>query len=260
MTFETYIIVCATIVGAAMGSFMNVLIYRLPREMNVVAGRSKCPGCRKTIAGYDNVPIVSWLLLRGRCRRCGWRIPFRYPLVEIIAAASAGLVVWWLGPSLKALWLWLFVATMTVITFIDWEHQIIPDELSIGGTVLGWAGSVICLEISLVDSLIGSAVGGGVVLLIAVVYRSVRKVHGMGGGDVKLMAMIGAFLGWKMVFPVLFIAAFFGSLYGFYLVQRSDGDGKTAVAFGSFLAPAACLMLFAGDWLIRLYLGAVPRW
>jgi len=259
MTLEAYHVICAVIIGAVMGSFMNVVIYRLPRGLSVAKGRSKCPGCKKTVTARDNVPLIGWLLLRGKCRRCGWRIPFRYPLVELLSALSAGLVINHFGLTLEGVWIWSFIAIMLMITFIDWEHQIIPDPLSLGGVVLGWIGSVICLPIGFIQSVVGSLVGAGVMLAIAVAYKAVRKVHGMGGGDVKLMAMVGAFLGWQMVFPVLFAGALFGSVYGIYLLQGSQGHDKTAVAFGSFLAPAACLMMFAGPRLLALYLGSIPR-
>lgn len=242
----------AALFALAVGSFLNVVIYRLPLGMSIAAGRSRCPECKATVAAYDNVPLVSYAFLRGKCRRCGWHIPLRYPLVELLSAAAGFYIVWVHGATLEALWLYAFVAIMIVITFIDWDHQIIPDPLSLGGVVLGWVGAAVCLEIGFVDSIVGALVGAGVVLAIAVAYRLARKVHGMGGGDVKLMAMIGAFLGWKMVFPVLLVAALFGSVYGVYLI-RKGGDGQTAVAFGSFLAPAACLMLFAGRQILELY-------
>lgn len=253
MPTPSSVIATAAVFGLLFGSFMNVVIHRLPRGVSVVAGRSKCPRCKNTIAGYDNIPVLSYLVLRGKCRRCGWRIPIRYPLVEFLSGVASGAIVWRYGVTLEAAWLYAFVAIMIVVTFIDWDHQIIPDPLSLGGVVLGWAGAAICLDIGLIDSLVGSAVGAGVVLGIALLYRAMRKVDGMGGGDVKLMAMIGAFLGWKMVLPVLTVAALGGSVYGIYLIRRGGGDGKTAVAFGSFLAPAACLMLFAGSFLIDLY-------
>lgn len=248
-------IVVAGVFGALFGSFLNVVIYRLPRGSSVAAGRSKCPQCRETIRALDNIPIVSWLLLRGKCRRCGWRIPARYPLVEALSTVAAILCVWKFGATLQAAWHYAFVAIMIAITFIDWEHQIIPDPLSIGGTVLGFVGAWVCLDVNILESLVGAAVGAGIILLIAVTYKAARKVEGMGGGDVKLMAMIGAFLGWQMVLVVLFLAAMAGSVYGVWLMRRAGGDGKTAVAFGSFLAPAACLMLLTGGRLLTLYLG-----
>jgi leader peptidase (prepilin peptidase)/N-methyltransferase len=261
MTVDHAYAAMAAVFGALLGSFLNVVIYRLPRGKSVVGGRSQCPKCHHTIAWYDNVPVLSWLLLGGKCRRCKWRIPVRYPLVELLTAAAGGFSVSVYGLSLQAAWIVAFLCLLIAITFIDWDHQIIPDPLSIGGTVLGWVGAWLCLDIGVLQSLIGSAVGAGLILAIAGLYKAARKVDGMGGGDVKLMAMIGAFLGWQMVFAVLFLAAAAGSLYGIWLMRRSGGDGKTAVAFGSFLAPAACLMLFAGERLLTLYMGAlsVPR-
>lgn len=255
MISSTWIIAGAGAFGALLGSFLNVVIYRMPRGLSVVGGRSMCPQCRETIRWFDNVPIASWIALGGQCRRCDWKIPARYPLVEALSAASAAVAVWRFGPTLEAAWVYAFVAIMIAITFIDWEHQIIPDPLSIGGTVLGFVGAWVCLDVSVVESLIGAAVGAGLILAIATAYKAARKVEGMGGGDVKLMAMIGAFMGWQMVLAVLFLAAAAGSVYGVWLMRRAGGDGKTAVAFGSFLAPAACLMLLSGGRLLSLYLG-----
>jgi leader peptidase (prepilin peptidase)/N-methyltransferase len=252
--YEWSLVVSAFVFGAIMGSFLNVVIFRLPLGRSIIRPRSSCPACKAPVARYDNIPIVSFLLLRGKCRRCGVRIAARYPLVELISALAAAGIVWSYGLSLQSAWIYAFVAIMLAITLIDWDHQIIPDPLSLGGVVLGWVGAAVCLDVDLVQSLVGSLVGAGVILAIAGLYKVVRKADGMGGGDVKLMAMIGAFLGWKLVFPVLFVAALFGSLYGAWLM-RSGGHGKTAVAFGSFLAPAACVMMFAGERLLELYLG-----
>lgn len=261
MTLDPGIAAVVFVVGALIGSFLNVVIHRVPRSQSVVGGRSMCPHCRATIAWYDNVPLLSYALLRGRCRRCSWKIPARYPVVELLTAIGAVVALRFGANPLQSAWAFAFFAIMIAITFIDWEHQIIPDALSIGGTALGWIGAWVCLDIGVIDSLIGSAVGAGLILAIALLYKAARKVDGMGGGDVKLMAMIGAFLGWQMVFAVLLVAATAGSVYGIYLMRRAGGGGQTAVAFGSFLAPAACLLWFVGDRLIALYLGAVrlPR-
>ena len=257
MTPKLIYTIAAGLFGLLFGSFLNVVIHRMPRNESMVRGRSMCPNCKKTIAWYDNIPLFSWILLGGKCRACKWKIPFRYPLVELLTAVSASAAIWVSGPTLTALWVFAFLAIMIAITFIDWEHQIIPDPLSIGGTILGWIGAAVCLDITLVQSIVGSLVGAGLILGIALLYKAARKVEGMGGGDVKLMAMIGAFLGWQMVFAVLFLAAFAGSVYGVILLKRSGADGKTAVAFGSFLAPAAILMWFAGERLMALYLGSL---
>ena len=247
-------LVFAALFGMIIGSFLNVLIYRLPRQSSVVTGRSKCPHCSKQIRWFDNVPVLSYLLLAGRCRQCRKRISGLYPVVELVSAAAALLAVYSFGVTVKALWIYVFLAVLLVITVIDWHHRIIPDVLSIGGVLFGWVGSIVCLDIGLVESFIGSLVGGGLLLAIALFYRAVRKIDGMGGGDVKLMAMIGAFLGWQMVFPVLFIASLLGSVYGLFLMTRG-GTGKTAVAFGSFLAPSAIVVLLVGQRLWSLYLG-----
>jgi leader peptidase (prepilin peptidase)/N-methyltransferase len=255
MMNSPYTIIAAFVAGLLFGSFMNVLIYRLPRDENVVAGRSKCPKCKAMVGWRDNIPIVSYVLLRGKCRHCNFRIPVHYPTVELASGVIAALVVVFMGPTLKALWMYVFFGTLLVITFIDWFHQIIPDPLSVGGVVFGWIGSLVCLDISLPESIVGSLVGGGVILAIALLYKALRKIDGIGGGDVKLMAMIGAFLGWQMVFPVLFIASFLGSIYGIVLMRRKSADARTAVAFGSFLAPSATIVYFAGARLLELYLG-----
>ena len=256
MTLDLGLRCFAFVPGALIGSFLNVVIHRVPRGQSVVGGRSMCPQCHATIAWYDNVPLVSYAVLRGRCRRCRWKIPVRYPLVELLAGAGAVGATAFGGWTLEGAWAFAFIAIMIAITFIDWEHQIIPDPLSIGGTLLGWVGALVCLDLTVVDSLVGSAVGAGLILAIAFAYKAARKVDGMGGGDVKLMAMIGAFLGWQMVFAVLLVAATAGSFYGLYLMRRAGGGGQTAVAFGSFLAPAACLMWFVGERLMAFYLGA----
>ncbi|HET6347875.1 MAG TPA: A24 family peptidase [Candidatus Krumholzibacteria bacterium] len=257
MTSDLVYTIAAGVFGLLIGSFLNVVIYRLPREMSFVGGRSMCPHCKQTIRWYNNIPLLSWVLLRGKCRACSARIPLRYPVVELLTGISAAGAMYAGGPTLTTLWVFAFIVIMIAITFIDWEHQIIPDPLSLGGTVLGWIGAAVCLPISLVQSIVGSVVGAGLILAIALLYKAARKVDGMGGGDVKLMAMIGAFLGWQMVFAVLFMAAFAGSVYGLFLLRRSGTSGKTAVAFGSFLAPAAILMWFAGERLMALYLGTL---
>lgn len=243
----------AVLFGLVIGSFLNVLIYRLPRGTTVVSGRSKCPVCGHTIAWHDNIPLLSYGLLRGRCRDCRAAISIRYPVVELVAGVTAGLVVWSLGATLEALWAFAFFSILLVITLVDWSHKVIPDSLSLGGMVFGWIGAAVCLDITLVDSLLGALVGGGLLFVIAAAYRVVRKAEGMGGGDVKLMAMIGAFLGWQMVFPVLILASFSGAAYGICLMRRG-ATVRTAVPFGSFLAPAAAVIYVFGDSLLRAYL------
>lgn len=251
-------LVVALAAGLLVGSFLNVLIFRLPRNESVVVGRSKCTKCRNQIRWYDNIPVFSYVILKGRCRRCGAPISPRYPIVELLSALIAVSLVAHYGLTLLSLWMYMFLAVLLVITLIDWSHRIIPDVLSLGGIVLGWVGAVVCLPVSFPDSLIGTFAGGGLLFGIAAAYKIIRKVEGMGGGDIKLMGMIGAFLGWQMVFPVLLIASFFGAAYGVYLLARG-GTSHTAVAFGSFLAPAAAIVLIFGAELWRGYISLFLR-
>ncbi len=248
------VLVIALVAGLLVGSFLNVLIYRLPRSESVVMGRSRCTKCRKDIAWYDNIPVVSFVVLKGRCRHCASPISPRYPIVELISGLIAVSLVSRYGLTLLSLWMYMFLAMLLVITLIDWSHRIIPDVLSLGGIVLGWVGALICLPVGLTDSLIGTVAGGGLLFAIAGAYKIIRRVDGMGGGDIKLMAMIGAFLGWQMIFPVLLLASFAGAAYGIYLLIRGE-TSRTAVAFGSFLAPAAAVVLVFGTRLWQGYVG-----
>jgi len=245
--------VIAFVFGLVVGSFLNVVVHRIPRGESVVVGRSKCPACGGMIAWYDNVPLLSYAALGGKCRKCRSRISPRYPLIEFISGSIAALAVWFLGAGAEALSAFVFFELLLAITVIDWKHRIIPDALSLGGTVLGVAAAPL-REITFADSLLGALAGGGILFAVSVGYRAVRKAEGMGGGDVKLMAMIGAFLGWRMVFPVLILASLGGALYGLYLMRRG-ASARSAIAFGSFLAPAAAVVYVFGHDLWRAYIG-----
>jgi leader peptidase (prepilin peptidase)/N-methyltransferase len=205
------------------------------------------------IAWHDNVPLLSYAALRGKCRKCRSPIPPRYPAVELLTGTAAALAVWFLGAGAESLAAFVFFALLLAITIIDWKHRIIPDGLSLGGTAAGLALSL-ARDLTFVDSLAGALVGGGILFAVAEAYRLVRKAEGMGGGDVKLMAMIGAFLGWRMVFPVLILASLGGALYGLYLMRRG-ASARSAIAFGSFLAPAAAVAYVFGPALWRAYIG-----
>jgi leader peptidase (prepilin peptidase)/N-methyltransferase len=243
----------AFVFGLVVGSFLNVVIHRVPRGDSVVSGRSKCPACGGKIAWFDNVPLLSYAVLAGKCRKCRAPISPRYPAVELVSGATAALSVWFLGAGVEALAAYVFFALLLAITIIDWKHRIIPDSLSLGGTLAGLALSS-ARDIAFADSLAGALAGGGILLAVAWAYRLVRKAEGMGGGDVKLMAMIGAFLGWRLVFPVLILASLGGALYGLYLMRRG-ASARSAIAFGSFLAPAAAIAYVFGHDLWRAYLG-----
>ncbi len=244
----------AAVFGLMTGSFLNVVIYRLPLGKSVVRPRSSCPGCERMIPWYENIPLFSYLFLRGRCRGCGMRISAGYPAVELTGMILAIVAVRRFGFGVDALFAFAFLMALLAITFIDWRHRIIPDEISLTFIVLGIAWSVFNPKLTLLSSALGAFAGGGGLWLTGAVYRSIRRTDGMGGGDVKLMAMIGAFLGVSLVLPVIIIASFFGSLYGVYLL-RKGGRGKTAVAFGSFLAPAGGVCILLGPQILAWYFG-----
>jgi leader peptidase (prepilin peptidase)/N-methyltransferase len=248
-----FIYAVAALVGLMVGSFLNVVIYRVPRGLSIVRPRSFCPGCRRRVAWYENVPVVSFIALRGRCRGCGERIALRYPLVEASGAALAVAAVYRFGIGADAAFAYAFLMALMAITLIDWDFRIIPDGLSLPFIVVGLAWSFVNPHLTLASSALGALAGGGSLYAIGALYKRARKTEGMGGGDVKLMAMIGAFLGLRLVFPVVLIASFAGTIYAIGILKSGAGS-KTAVAFGSFLAPAAAVCLFFGDRLLAWYL------
>jgi leader peptidase (prepilin peptidase)/N-methyltransferase len=244
----------AFILGLMVGSFLNVVIYRLPLGRSVVRPRSFCPGCGKTISWYENIPVMSFLTLRGKCRGCGASISPRYPAIELLGGILAVLAVHLHGDWINAVFAYAFLMALLAITMIDWDHRVIPDQISLSFIAVGLVWSLFNPGLSLISSAAGALAGGGSLWLVGIIYRKLRKAEGMGGGDVKLMAMIGAFLGIGLVLPVVLIASFIGSLYGISLMRRG-GDGRTAVAFGSFLAPAAAFCMVFGSALLAWYFG-----
>lgn len=244
----------AFIFGLMAGSFLNVVIYRLPLGRSVVKPRSFCPRCGKTISWYENIPVLSWIVLGGKCRKCGASISPRYPAIEILGGLLAVLAVHLHGSWINAAFSYSFLMALLAITMIDWDHRIIPDRISVSFTVIGLAWSFFNPGLSLLSSAAGALAGGGSLWLVGIIYKKVRGVEGMGGGDVKLMAMIGAFLGISLVLPVIVIASLFGSIYGLSLM-RKGGDGQTAVAFGSFLAPAGAFCMVFGPAILAWYFG-----
>ena len=244
--------ISAALFGLMAGSFLNVVIYRVPRGLSVVRPRSFCPRCRRKVKWYENVPVASYIALRGRCRGCGERIAIRYPFVEVAGAALALAAVRRFGFGLDAAFAYAFLMALAAITLIDWDFRIIPDGLSLPFIVVGLVWSLVNPGLTLAGSALGALAGGGSLYAIGALYKLARKAEGMGGGDVKLMAMIGAFLGIRLVFPVVLIASFAGTLYAVALLKSGRG-AKTAVAFGSFLAPAAAVSLFFGERLLAWY-------
>ena len=239
--------VFAFFVGACIGSFLNVVIHRLPRGESIVSPRSRCPGCGRAIRAWENIPIVSFIVLGGKCAGCGGAISWRYPAVELLTAAGFATTYLLDGPGIPLLRDLLFLSLLIPIAFIDIDHRIIPDELSLGGLAAGlllsflpggeWKGSVA-----------GALLGGGILYTTAFLYEKVRGAEGMGGGDIKLLTMIGAFLGWRGALATIFFGALLGAAGGI-LAMRKGGEGlKTAIPFGPYLCVAALLSRYLGGW------------
>ena len=236
------------------GSFLNVCIYRLPKKESVVFPPSHCPNCDYKIPFYDNIPILSYIFLAGRCRSCKVRISPQYPLVELVNALLTLFLFIKFGPSLSFLVLLLFCSAMVVVTFIDLEHQIIPDVISLSGIVCGFIFSFFIPQLGWLNSLIGIAVGGGSLLLVAYAYEFITKKEGMGGGDIKLLAMMGAFFGWRAIPFIIFVSSLIGSVIGITVMLIQKKDAKLAIPFGPFLALGAILYIFFGRQVIFWYL------
>jgi leader peptidase (prepilin peptidase)/N-methyltransferase len=246
-------------VGAMFGSFLNVCIHRLPRGESVVYPPSHCPGCGVRIRSRDNIPLLSYLLLRGRCRSCGRAISYRYPVVEALTGAMLVLLLCRFGLS-PALGVYaVFVAALITVSFIDLDHQIIPDAISLPGIVAGVIVSALGQGSPLLDSVLGVLVGGGILYAVAVGYHAFTGREGMGGGDIKLLAMIGAFLGWRGVLVTLIVGSFTGAVVGISLIVARRTESRIPIPFGPFLALGAVCALAFGDQLIQWYLHMALR-
>jgi leader peptidase (prepilin peptidase)/N-methyltransferase len=241
----------AALMGAVFGSFLNVVAYRLPRGESLSRPRSRCPGCQTPIKPYDNVPVLSWLALRGRCRSCRAPISWRYPFVEAATGLLCALVVIVKGPDEDALLGLALVLLLVPVTLIDLDHRIIPNRLMLIGAVLAPAILLLTDPDAIAEHLIAAAAAGGFFLLAVLAYP-----RGMGMGDVKLAAVLGLFLG-RSVGPAVFLALMSGTLVGAAIIARKGArEGrKTAVPFGPFLALGALVALFAGDAMVDWYLG-----
>ncbi|HXC61518.1 MAG TPA: prepilin peptidase [Nitrospiria bacterium] len=241
------------VLGALIGSFLNVCIYRIPRGESIIRPRSRCPHCQSTIRFYDNFPILSFLILRGRCRQCRAPISWRYPLVEMINTGGYLFLLWKFGLGWQLLVYALLFSALVVITFIDLSHRIVPDRITLPGMVVGALAAATVLPAGLVNALIGIFLGGGLFYLIAMVGSWWLGQEAMGGGDIKLIAMIGAFLGWKDVLLTIFIAALTGSIIGLFLMIAFGRDRKDALPFGPFLALGAVIALCWGSEILLWY-------
>jgi len=247
-------LVLAGLFGLLIGSFLNVCIYRLPRDLSIVWPASRCTACGRELSWYENVPVFSYLALRARCRSCGERISPMYPVIEIVTALIfAGALAWYGLTPLFAVRL-VFACAMLVLFVIDLQHQILPNEITLPGIAVGLVASVF-LEPGLRDALIGAVAGAGILWLIAWTYERLRHQEGLGFGDVKMLAMIGAFLGWPSMLLTLVIASFLGSVVGVSLIASGRGELGSKLPFGTFLAAAAIVSALAGSDIIAWYAG-----
>jgi len=246
------------IFGLCIGSFLNVCIYRLPAGKSIVYPGSMCPVCNRAIAFHDNIPVLSYLFLGGRCRRCKTPIPFRYPLVELITGFLALGIFIRFGLTPAALIFFVFSAALIVSTFIDIDHRIIPDLITLPGIPVFFVASFFLPHPDLISAFIrsiaGILAGGGSLFLVAWTYERLTGKEGMGMGDVKLLGMIGALIGWQGVLFTIFTGSSAGCLVGLVLMIRHRGGMKTAVPFGPFLSLGALLYVFWGPDLINWYL------
>ena len=254
MTLDAPQIAILAVLGLSVGSFLNVCVHRLPRGQSLNSPPSQCPSCGYRLRWFDNIPIVSYVMLAGRCRKCRTRISIRYPIIELVTMALFvihGLVFGWTALLVPRL---LFACAMVVLFAIDLEHHLLPNVITLPGIAVGLIASAV-LPPGLIDALIGVLVGGGVLWLIGEAYFRYSGHEGMGGGDVKMLAMIGAFLGWKLVLVTLVLSSVVGSVIGLIVIAVRKGGMKYALPYGTFLALGALVASLVGDTIVQWYVG-----
>ncbi len=255
--FEPYASLFVAVLGLIVGSFLNVCIFRLPAGLSIVSPSSRCGACGHALSWFENIPLVSYAVLRGRCRACGARISLQYPIVELATAVLFLGLYRLYGPTPIFAVRALFASAMIVLFMIDLEHQILPNEITLPGIVVGFVLSTVYGP-GWFDSLVGILAGGGVLYLIAEAYYRIRHEDGLGMGDVKMLAMIGAFLGWRLVLVTLVLSSLLGSVVGIAIVLARRESLKYALPYGTFLAVAAIIAAIAGHDLIAWYLAFYP--
>jgi leader peptidase (prepilin peptidase)/N-methyltransferase len=251
----TIVIVLSFFFGLILGSFLNVCIYRLPRKESLVWPSSHCPQCGFQIPAFDNIPIISYILLKGRCRSCQAPIPFRYPLIELLTGILFALVALRYHLTSYTFFSLCFTAILIVIAFIDLEHRIIPNILNYLGIILAAIGLLFSfLPTTPLEGSIGFLLGGGIFYLAAIVSPILFKKEGMGGGDIKLIAFIGLFLGWQKVLLTIFLGSLIGAILGLGLIATGVNKKKELIPFGPYLSLAGFIALMWGEGLIDWYL------
>jgi len=251
---QAFAVVAAAAFGAVIGSFLNVVIYRLPLQKSVVWPSSACPHCARELMWYENIPVLSYLALRGRCRTCGAGISLQYPLVEAITALMFAAAWWYFGPGPLLASRLIFGGALLVLFAIDLEHHLLPNAITLPGIVVGFVFSLFTAP-GWRSSLIGIAVGAGVLWTIAEAYYRIRHEEGLGMGDVKMLAMVGAFLGWPLTLLTLMLASVSGTIIGMILIVTKRGGMKYALPFGTFIALGAAVAATVGPQLLDWYLG-----
>jgi leader peptidase (prepilin peptidase) / N-methyltransferase len=253
---DVFEFVVVALFGAVIGSFLNVCIYRLPRHESIVWPGSRCPSCGGAIAWYDNIPLLSYLLLRGRCRNCRVPITMRYPLIEGANAAGYVTILWFFGESWTSVLYCVLFSALLVVTGTDLTHKIIPNVVTVPGIVLGLFGAATVLPVGPVNAFLGVVVGGGILWALAWASPYLFGKEGMGGGDIKLLAMIGAFLGWKPALLTIMIGSLTGSVIGISLIAFRFMKRDEYIPFGPFLVLGAVISMFFAqplvDWYQRL--------
>lgn len=245
----------AGLFGALVGSFLNVCIYRLPRRESIVWPGSHCPACSQPIAWYDNIPMVSYLILAGRCRNCKTPISWRYPAVEVLNAIGYVGLLWFFGISWVTVAYGLLYSSLLIVAGTDISHKIIPNAITFPGMVIGLLSAATILPLGLVNGLLGLLVGGGVLWLMAWISPYLFGKEGMGGGDIKLLAMIGAFLGWKPALMTIMVGSLLGSIVGITLIGARVIKREEYIPFGPFLVCGALVALFFGQPILAWYQG-----
>ncbi|MFQ6083325.1 MAG: prepilin peptidase [Candidatus Aminicenantia bacterium] len=240
--------------GLAWGSFLNVVIYRLPRKLSLIKPGSFCPSCHHKIPFYNNIPLLSYLILKGKCRFCGRKIAFSYPLVEFLTPLSFLILYQKFSFNYFFIASVLFTSALIVLAFIDYYHQILPNEITLPGFALFISYSFVHPFLNFGQALLGVILGAGFLLVIYWSYYSIRKIEGLGLGDVKMMLMVGAFLGWLKTFFTLILGSFVAAIVGLFLIFLKKKDLKYSLPFGTFLAPAAFVSLVWGGKIISAYL------
>ena len=235
--------------GLMIGSFLNVIIYRLPLNKSIIFPSSHCPNCETKLKYYDLIPILSYISTKGKCKYCGEKISLQYPIVELLTALLFLLTFLKYGLNAEFIIMLIVISSLIIVSFIDLEHQIIPNEITFSLIPLGLVMSVFLNHISFINSLLGLVIPVGLLLLIAFIYKK-----GMGIGDVKLIGMIGVFVGWKYALISIFIGSLLGSIYGIFMMATDKMSRKTRIPFGPFISSGAVIMILWGDFLINWYI------